>query len=69
MLPKVPNHQLSQVPWLMIPNASETCCRFLSILENKIYNLEIPELRGKLLRGCSYGWILIVHGSPEFEKL
>ncbi|KAK7833791.1 f-box/kelch-repeat protein [Quercus suber] len=69
MLPKAPNHQLSQVPWLMIPNVSETCCRFFSILENKKYNLEIPELRGKLLRGCSYGWILMVNGSPELTLI
>ena len=65
MLPKVPNHQLSQVTWLMIPNTSKTCRRFFSIFKNKIYNLEIPELRGKLLRGSSYGWILMVDGSPE----
>ena len=59
MLLKLPSHQLSQVPWLMIPsdNINETHCRFFSILENKMYSLEIPELRwryyfpwGKILR-------------------
>lgn len=47
MLLKLPSHQLSQVPWLMIPsdNINETHCRFFSILENKMYSLEIPELR------------------------
>jgi hypothetical protein len=67
MLPKTPNHQLSQVPWLMLPreNVSETRISFLNPLENKKYSLDIPELRGKLFRGSSHGWILAVDGHPE----
>ena len=71
MLLKLPSHQLSQVPWLMIPsdNINETHCRFFSILENKMYNLEIPELRGKLLRGSSYGLVLMVDEPLELNLI
>ncbi|XP_059462084.1 putative F-box protein At5g55150 [Corylus avellana] len=68
MLPKMPNHQFSQVPWLMLPhdNVSEnTRFNFLNPLENKMYNLDIPEVKGMLLRGSSYGWILAVDGYPK----
>jgi hypothetical protein len=68
MLPKMPNHQLSQVPWLMLPhdNVSEnTRFSFLNPLENKMYNLDIPEVKGMLLCGSSYGWILAVDGYPK----
>ena len=34
-----------------------------------MYNLEIPELRGKLLRGSSHGWVLMVDGSPELNLI
>ncbi|KAE8021878.1 hypothetical protein FH972_007728 [Carpinus fangiana] len=46
MLPKMPNHQLSQVPWLMLPHDNgreNTRFSFLNPLENKMYNLDIPE--------------------------
>lgn len=68
MLPKTPNHQLSQVPWLMLPhhNVSKTRFTFLNPLENKIMcSFDIPELKGKLMKGSSYGWILAVDEYPE----
>ena len=72
LLPKLPNHQLSQVPWLMIPpanDASETHCKFFSILENKMYKLELPKVQGKLLRGSSCGWALMIDGYPELNLI
>jgi len=67
MLPNTPNHQLSQVLWLVLPhdNVSKTRFSFLNPLENKMYNFDIPEVKGMLLRGSSYGWILAVDGYPE----
>jgi hypothetical protein len=68
MLPKMPNHQLSQVPWLMLPHdnvGENTRFSFLNPLENKMYNLDIPEVKGKLLRGSFYGWILATDGYPK----
>lgn len=34
-----------------------------------MYNLEISELRGKLLQGSSYGWVLMVDGSQELNLI
>ncbi|KAL0004705.1 hypothetical protein SO802_012266 [Lithocarpus litseifolius] len=72
LLPKLPNHQLSQVPLLMIPpanDASETHCKFFSMLENKMYKLELPKVLGKLLRGSSYGWVLMMDGHAELNLI
>ncbi|KAK7840481.1 hypothetical protein CFP56_016667 [Quercus suber] len=54
----------------MIPpanDASETHCKFFSILENKLYKLELPKVQGKLLRGSSYGW-LVLSSNPTTSK-
>jgi hypothetical protein len=72
MLPNMPDHQLSQIPWLMLPHDNgreNTRFSFLNPLENKMYNLDIPELKGMLLRGSSYGWILAVDGYPKLSLI
>jgi hypothetical protein len=38
---------------------------FLNPLENKMYNLDIPEVKGMLLHGSLYGWILATDGYPK----
>ncbi|KAG6701832.1 hypothetical protein I3842_07G005300 [Carya illinoinensis] len=68
MLPKTPSHQLSQVPWLMLPcnnDLSGKCRNFFSPSENRMYNFDIPKIQGKLLQGSSHGWLFAHDGFPE----
>ena len=47
-------------PYLLLPYDEETATArdFLCPFENKVYQLELPELRGKVVRGSSHGWVI-----------
>ncbi|GLT70670.1 hypothetical protein SLA2020_427320 [Shorea laevis] len=44
-IPKSPTHPFKQTPWLMQPfdDETETRLSFYSILDDKLYHLELPE--------------------------
>ncbi|GLU19648.1 hypothetical protein SLE2022_358850 [Rubroshorea leprosula] len=66
-VPKSPTRLLKQpVPLLMLPfdDERETSRSFYGILEDKVYQIELPETRGKYFCGSSDGWVVIVEKSP-----
>ncbi|GLU19706.1 hypothetical protein SLE2022_359400 [Rubroshorea leprosula] len=67
-VPKRPTHLFKQIPWLMLPfdDKTQTHClsfyhSFYSILDDKVYHLDLSETRGKekWIRGSSHGWLVI----------
>ena len=34
-----------------------------------MYKLELPKVQGKLLRGSSCGWVLMIDGYPELNLI
>ncbi|KAM7524062.1 hypothetical protein LguiA_013964 [Lonicera macranthoides] len=61
-LPKLPNHQVKQLLWLMHPlkNNTEASHGLFNPIDEKIYKIYLPEARGKMFKGSSYGWIVTV---------
>ena len=61
-LPKLPNHQVKQLPWLMHPldNNTEASHGLFNPIDEKIYEIYLPEARGKMFKGSSFGWIVTV---------
>jgi hypothetical protein len=62
-LPKMPNHKLPQLPWLLQTNVDKDGSKSHSLFnlrENKNYQLDLPHLEGKLFKGSSYGWLATI---------
>lgn len=59
ILPKMPNHQARQLPWLFhaLDNNKEASHGLFNPIEKKIYLLDLPEDQGKLFKGSSNGWV------------
>ncbi|GLT70668.1 hypothetical protein SLA2020_427300 [Shorea laevis] len=68
-LPKRPTHQFNQIPWLMLPfdDETQTLRSFYSIIDDKVYHLELSETSGKWFRGSCYGWLVTVEMSPALH--
>ncbi|KAH7658571.1 F-box domain-containing protein [Dioscorea alata] len=47
-----------QLPWLISFN--NDCSRFLNLSEEKVYQIEISELHGRLCVGSSHGWLITI---------
>lgn len=61
-LPNLPNHQDKQLPWLLHPldNNIEASHGLFNPIDEKIYEIYLPEAKGKIFKGSSYGWIVTV---------
>ncbi|KAM7529726.1 hypothetical protein LguiB_033136 [Lonicera macranthoides] len=61
-LPKLPNHQVKQLPWLLYPfdNNSEASHGLFNPIDKKIFAIYLPEAQGKIFKGSSYGWLATV---------
>ncbi|KAM7529724.1 hypothetical protein LguiB_033134 [Lonicera macranthoides] len=61
-LPKMPNHQVKQFPWLLHPldNNSEASHALFNPIDEKLYAIYLPEVHGKIFKGSSYGWVASV---------
>ncbi|KAM7529289.1 hypothetical protein LguiB_032699 [Lonicera macranthoides] len=61
-LPKLPNQQLMQLPWLLqtYENGKEASHGLFNPFEKKFYHLDLPEAQGKLFKGSSHGWVVTI---------
>ncbi|KAJ4809315.1 F-box family protein [Rhynchospora pubera] len=54
-------HRPPHLPWLVLGHDNATQKRtFFNLSENKNYDIEIPELQGQYICGCSYGWLFTI---------
>lgn len=53
------NHQVKQLPSLLHPleNNKEASYGLFKPVEKKVYEIDLPKARGKLLKGSSFSWI------------
>lgn len=58
-LPKMPNHQVRRLPWLLqsFESNTEGSHGLYDLFEKKFYKIDLPEAQGKLFKGCSHGWL------------
>ncbi|KAK1431311.1 hypothetical protein QVD17_07768 [Tagetes erecta] len=70
---QIPNHLPYQLPWLMLPRAtnqhpqSNTRC-FLSVSDHKIHSINVPEDSDHHRRcGSSYGWLVVLDETPKIS--
>ena len=58
------------VPWLMLSETEGTHVRqFYDISTNEIYELPLPQARGRKILGCAHGWVITVGEGGEFHVL
>ncbi|KAJ8747287.1 hypothetical protein K2173_014524 [Erythroxylum novogranatense] len=59
---EIPNH--NEIPWLVVPNYKSNTVSssygLLNLLNNKVYNIDLEEAKGKLFKGSSHGWLVVV---------
>ncbi|XP_028105608.1 probable F-box protein At4g22165 [Camellia sinensis] len=59
-----------QIPWLMLSDNENSDIRsFFSLYKNKVYELELPEARGRRCWGSPHGWIVIIGSDLEIHLL
>ncbi|KAJ4768408.1 F-box family protein [Rhynchospora pubera] len=57
-----------QIPWLAMGELEDTKKRkFYDVLEARHYYLDVPELRGTVLCGSSYGWLFTLDRELNFR--
>ncbi|KAM7500816.1 hypothetical protein LguiA_025230 [Lonicera macranthoides] len=62
-LPKMPNHKLQQLPWLLqAVNNKETSHELFNLREEKFYPIDLPEVIGRFYKGSSNGWVVMGAG-------
>ncbi|KAM7524058.1 hypothetical protein LguiA_013960 [Lonicera macranthoides] len=66
-LPKLPNYQVKQLPWLLhlLENDLEASHGLFNPIDKKVYNIYLPEARGKVFKGSAYGWLATVEDMPS----
>nr|XP_010911489.1 F-box protein At2g17036 [Elaeis guineensis] len=62
--PARPRHLPAQLPWLLLPyypSPDNTDARrlFFDLRDRRIYQLDLPETRGKRVCGSSHGWLVL----------
>ncbi|KAJ8747253.1 hypothetical protein K2173_014399 [Erythroxylum novogranatense] len=59
---EIPNQ--NEIPWLVVPNyRSNTISSSYglhNLLNNKFYSIDLEEVKGKLFKGSSHGWLVVV---------
>ncbi|KAI3783296.1 hypothetical protein L1987_42373 [Smallanthus sonchifolius] len=71
--PQIPKHLPSQLPWLMLPRGTNqdpqsNLRSFLSISDNKIHRINLPEDSDNHRRcGSSHGWLVILDQTPKIS--
>lgn len=55
-----PYQQQSQFPWLLqaLDNTKDASHGLFNLIEKKNYELDLPEVQGRLFKGSSYGWVV-----------
>lgn len=68
VLPKMPNHKLPQLPWLLhtnVDNDGRKSQALFNLCERKSYRVDLPQLQGKFLKGSSRGWLVTISVSQK----
>ncbi|PIA51768.1 hypothetical protein AQUCO_01100561v1 [Aquilegia coerulea] len=69
-----PDHK-DLLPWLIVPlekgigNVWKSYLGFFSILDGKVYMLDIPEMEDRRICGSSNGWLVTVHENSDVQLL
>ncbi|KAF6136043.1 hypothetical protein GIB67_000045 [Kingdonia uniflora] len=64
-----------QLPWLMIPEENDESGdngdirSFVSLSTKRVYNVELPEARGRRCWGSQFGWLITVGIDSDFRLL